>query len=96
MPRCIFTPRAEAELEKIWLTIAQDSYEAADRMIDQIRRRCEDRAHFPMSGARQDHLIPHLRRFIVGPYLVFYFPLPDGISVIRVLHSRQDIDQLFD
>ena len=97
MAQCIFTPRAEAELDDIWYDLAtRNNVQAADRMIDRIRERCEAQAIFPMGGEKQDHLIPNLRRLIVGPYLVFYFPLPDGISVLRVLHSRRDIDRLFE
>ena len=96
MARCLFTPRAEAELDDIWYDIARQNVQAADRMIDRIRDRCLARASFPLGGERQDHLIPNLRRLIVGPYLVFYFPLPDGLSVVRVLHSRRDIKRLFE
>ena len=96
MARCIFTPRAESELDDIWYEIARHNIQAADRMIDRIRDRCKTQASFPLGGERQDHLIPNLRRLIVGPYLVFYFPLPDGLSVVRVLHSRRDIKRLFE
>ena len=96
MARCVFTPRAEADLDTIWYELAQDDIDAADRMIDRIRDRCQERASFPLIGERQDHLIPNLRRLIVRPYLVFYFPIGDGISVIRVLHGKRDLDRLFE
>ena len=96
MARCIFTPRAESELDDIWYDIARHNIQAADRMIDRIRDRCQTQASFPLRGQRQDHLIPNLRRLTVGPYLVFYFPLPDGLSFVRVLHSRRDIKHLFE
>ena len=96
MARCVFTPRAEADLDDIWFEIARTNVEAADRIVDRIRAGCEARAIFPHAGERQDHLIPQLRRLVVGPYLVFYFPTSDGLSVIRVLHGRRDIDRLFD
>ena len=96
MARCLFTPRAESDLDDIWYDIARYNIETADRMIDRIRDRCQKHTIFPPGGERQDHLISNLRRLIVGPYLVFYFPLPDGISVTRVLHSRRDIKRLFE
>ncbi len=74
MPRCVFSPKAEADLDAIWLEVARDDVDIADRVLDRIKARCEDRAAFPHAAKRQDHLIPHLRRLIVGPYLVFYFP----------------------
>ncbi len=96
MARCTFRPRALSDLDDLWYEVARDDVAAADRMIDGIRGRCELAAVFPMSGERQDHLIPHLRRVASGPYLIYYFPLPDGISVIRVLHGKRDIDRLFE
>ncbi len=95
MAVCVFTPRAEADLADIWVEIASDSIDVADQMLNRIRARCESRAAFPHSGERHDDLIPHLRRFMVEPYLVFYFPVGDGISLVRVLHGRRDIDRLF-
>ena len=36
-------------------------------------------------------LIPELRSFPYGRYVVFFFSLPDGIDVLRVLHGARDI-----
>jgi toxin ParE1/3/4 len=30
-----------------------------------------------------------------GRYVVFFMPTPDGIDVVRVLHSSRDIDHHF-
>lgn len=39
-----------------------------------------------------------MRRFpLAGGFekiLLFYFPLPDGIDLVRVIHGRQDIGRL--
>ena len=29
-------------------------------------------------------------------YVIYYRPLPDGIEVVRVLHSSQDAERLFE
>jgi plasmid stabilization system protein ParE len=31
----------------------------------------------------------------VGRYIVFYFPLDDGIDVVRVLYGGRDLDAIF-
>ena len=31
----------------------------------------------------------------VGNYLIFYFPLENGIDIIRVLHGSRDMERLF-
>jgi toxin ParE1/3/4 len=46
-------------------------------------------------GAVRDELIPNLRSFPVGNYLIFYKPLPDGIEVLRVLHGARDLPPFF-
>jgi toxin ParE1/3/4 len=28
-------------------------------------------------------------------YVIFYLPIPDGVDVIRVLHSARDVDSAF-
>ena len=30
--------------------------------------------------------------FAVGRYIIFYTPVSDGVEVVRVMNSRQDID----
>jgi toxin ParE1/3/4 len=43
-------------------------------------------------GVSQDELKTHLRSFSVGNYLIFYFPIENGIDVVRVLQGAGDID----
>lgn len=35
-------------------------------------------------------LTPHLSQ-TVGNYMIFYFPINDGIDIVRVLHGARDI-----
>ncbi|MGZ8955554.1 MAG: type II toxin-antitoxin system RelE/ParE family toxin [Methylovulum sp.] len=35
-----------------------------------------------------------LRSQTVGNYLIFYFPLEDGVDIVRVLHGSRDIENL--
>ncbi|GAB5520247.1 MAG: hypothetical protein RhofKO_24980 [Rhodothermales bacterium] len=96
MARCQFTPRAEADLDDIWYQVARHDFDAADRVLERIRTYCQNQATYPLSGTRQDALIPHLRRFVVAKYLVFYFPTGDGINIMRVVHGSREIDRLFE
>jgi toxin ParE1/3/4 len=50
----------------------------------------------PLIGQTRDDLILNLRSFVVRKYIVFYFPTPDGVEIIRVLHSSRDIDKTFE
>ena len=45
-------------------------------------------------GSERPELAPALRCFVIGSYLIFYRPQPDGIQVIRVLHGSRDLRRI--
>jgi toxin ParE1/3/4 len=49
-------------------------------------------AQNPLAGRAREDLVPTIRSFPVGSYVIFHLPLSDGIEVVRVLNGRQDID----
>ncbi|MBA2659749.1 MAG: type II toxin-antitoxin system RelE/ParE family toxin [Nitrosospira sp.] len=94
MPRVLKRPEAENDLEEIWWYIAQDSPHNADKFLDSIQERCLALADFPQTGVKRDELEIGLRSQPVSHYLIFYFPLEDGIDIVRVLHGSRDIESL--
>ena len=40
-------------------------------------------------------LLPDLRSFPMGNYVVFYQQIDGGIDVIRLLHGSRDIEEVF-
>lgn len=95
MPRLLKRPEAENDLEEIWWFIAQDSPDNADRFLDRIQESCLALSDFPKMGVSREELKTDLRSQPVGNYLIFYFPLEDGIDIVRVLHGSRDIERLF-
>jgi len=89
MARIIRSKPARSDLRDIWLYIAEDSVEAADRFLDRIDRIIRMLAENPAIGERQDGIRQGLRRFVVGNYLVFYEAIDNGIRVVRVLHGAR-------
>lgn len=87
---------ASADLEDIWLFIAQDSPDAADRFIRTIVSRFPTLASLPYLGRQREELAARLRSFPVGNYLIFYRPMDDGIEVVRILHGARDFPPLFE
>jgi len=56
-------------------------------------------AEFPLMGRARQELGAGLRSVLVGDYVVVYRPLAEGvqgIEVIRIFHSRQDIQGEFE
>lgn len=89
-------PLAEADLLDIWNFIANDSLEKADRLLHKIDSQLKMLASNPGMGRKRGSLVPNLRSFPVGNYLIFYRPINQGIEVIRVLHGARDFQSLFE
>jgi toxin ParE1/3/4 len=102
MPRVIFSEFVEDELAAIWEYIALDNPDAADRFLESAEFTFRELARMPQMGfARKfsDQRLRNVRSFRVKDfenYLIFYEPLPEGISVFHVLHGARDIEQFFD
>jgi plasmid stabilization system protein ParE len=83
-------PAALRDLEEIWAYIAQDSPDAADRMIDEVFAAFDALAASPRMGHRRPELTSRpLRFWLVRSYLVAYAPDERPLQVIAVLHGRR-------
>ena len=89
------SPEAESDLDEIWLYIAQDNPDSADKLLDEIDKTTQNLARFTKMGSNRNELYPGLKSFPVGMYLIFYLPISGGIEIIRVLHGMMDIDAFF-
>lgn len=88
--------RARKDLGDIWVYVADESSpEAADRLLSRIEATAELLASMPRMGRPRKQLQEGLRSWPVGEYQILYFPLPDGIHIVRVIHTRRDINSLF-
>ena len=102
MPRLIFSEFVEPELTAIWEFIALDNLDAADRFLESAHATFQELARMPRMGRGRkfsQEELSELRSFRVKDfenYLIFYVPLPDGISVLRVLHGARNLEQIFE
>jgi toxin ParE1/3/4 len=96
MPRVTLRPLARDDILDIWAYIADDSLTQADRWVDRLDVQCALWATQPLIGRGRNELAPGIRSIPFGRYVVFFEPLPDGIDIVRVLHSARDIDAIFD
>ena len=95
MLRILKRPEAENDLEEIWLYIAQDNPDNADKLLDEIEETSHRLAQFTNMGRNRDELHPGLKSFPLGKYLIFYLPISNGLEIVRVLHGMRDIDTFF-
>src|SRR5436190_7701863 len=95
MARPYLTERAETDLQQIWEVIAEHSRVYADRLIEQITSKAQTLADMPGIGRRREDMLPFLRSYPLGSYVIFYRLVDDGIEVVRVLHGARNIDRFF-
>ena len=95
MPLSLKTEQARRDLLEIWVYIAENSFDAADRLLETIDETCQRLADMPGMGLRRDELAPGLRSFPAGKYLIFYRPVENGIEIIRVLHGARNLENIF-
>ena len=95
MLRILKRPEAENDIEEIWLYIAQDNPDNADRFLDEIEETSRKLVQLTSMGRNRDELYPGLKSFPVGKYIIFYLPISDGLEIVRILHGMRDIDIFF-
>ena len=91
----VLTPRANADLEEIWMFIAADNPAQADDFIDLIDEKFQNLSRQPGLGRRREELVAGLRSFPVGRYVIFYLQVQDCLQIVRVLHGAREVDAVF-
>jgi toxin ParE1/3/4 len=90
-------PRAEADLDGIWLYVAKESasIDIANRVIDAITDRFFTLGRFPHIGRPRPDFGTGCRTSAVGDYVVVYRVETEDALILRVLHGRRDIEALW-
>jgi len=89
------TRLAEADIEEVWLHIAQDRPSAADRMMNRFHERFELLGANPEIGEQRPDLADNLRQSIVGKYVLFYRSKEHHVEIVRVIHGARDVSTEF-
>ena len=96
MGRVLRTPRANTDLDDIWLHVALDSPSAADRLIDSLVDRCLILADYPHLGPSRPDIAPSARMLTYGDYLILYALRGSDAVIVRVVHGARRLEGLFD
>ena len=88
------TEQSEDDLVDIWIYIAHDNPDAADRLLERIDNKCALLAENPELGRSRPDIAPGFRYFPSGSYLILYRTLENGIEVVRVVHGARDLEGL--
>lgn len=95
MLKITVTSTADLDLVEIWLSIARDKPQAADRIVDRFHETFQTLAANPVLGQAVDRYQKGLRCFSVGKYIVFFKSTDEQLVVYRVLHGARDLDAIF-
>jgi toxin ParE1/3/4 len=91
LTRVVLTDSAGQDRLDIWLYVAADNLDAADHLLDESDETLRLLAGAPGLGRARDDIAPGLRYFPVGNYLILYEALPDGITVVRLVHGARHL-----
>lgn len=91
-------PEARADIEEIayYVFEASRSVETAERLVDAIYGRILLLGKYPHAGRQRDDLMPGIRLFPVGDYVVLYRVDANDAVVARVVHGSRDLEGLFE
>lgn len=93
MLRIRFTHSAETDMLELWVTIAEENFQAADKTLDVLQAAALILSTQPEMGRARPELAEGLRSLPTHtPYIIYYLPDDDGLLVVRVLHHARDID----
>lgn len=91
-----FSDEAIQDLDEICEYIARSNPKAASKLFDDIRKKCKLVADFPSMGKSYGKFVTNLRGFVVNDYIIFYYPIEDGIAITRVASGYRDLKSLFE
>ena len=92
MSSVVFARSAQTDLLEVWSFIAEQSFEAADHVMDVIEKEAQTLAFQPLMGRKRSDLSVGIRSWPTSTsYNLYYLPSEDGIVVVRVLHHARDI-----
>ena len=94
MPKVIYSPDADRDIDEIWFYVAEDSPFQADRLIERFRSKLGHLAKWNTLGRPCPEYSRGCRSYPFGKYCFYFRPTDDGIEVLRILHSARDINQI--
>jgi toxin ParE1/3/4 len=92
----IFSPLAKEDLLAIGRFIAQDNLQAALATLEKIEERCADAVEHPRIGRDRSDLLEGMRSLTEGDYVIFYRAKGKTVEIVRILHGKQDLPEIFE
>ena len=100
MGKFFLSREALEDLDLIWVGIASDNPEAADRVLEAAYGICKLLAEHPELGRRRQFgrgELSGIRSFVITDfpnYVIFYRVQAAGVQIVRVLHGARDLEKI--
>lgn len=94
--RVEITELARIDLKEIWSYIAEYSYDAANHAIEELSEKFRLLAENPSIGKNHSQLMVDIRSFPYKKYVIYYFPIENGVEIYRVIHGARNAENLFE
>jgi plasmid stabilization system protein ParE len=89
------TPEARGNVDEICAFVAQDSIDAAIRVLEALEHAFELLGTAPDIGHKREDLTTRPVKFwSVYSYLIVYDPATAPLSILAVLHGARDLERL--
>jgi toxin ParE1/3/4 len=85
-----WTVPAERELVDIWLYIAADNLDAAERMVERLRAASQPLAAFPKLGRKGRRAETHELVVSGTNHILVYRVVKQGVEILHVRDGRRD------
>lgn len=95
MLKIIKNPRAYVDLHEMWSYIAINNEERADALYETFEQKFRMLAECPFMGRLRHELEKNLRSFPAGNYIIFYRIRKNALEIVRVLHGKRDLEEIF-
>lgn len=92
MTRFVLSPRAQADIDKIWdYTAERWDSEQADRYVHSLREAVETVAADPRRGRSLEGVRKGYFKFAAASHFLVYRVASSHVEIVRVLHQRMDL-----
>ncbi len=91
----IHSQKARLDLLEIWGYIAEDSPNAADKLLDLIDEKYNLLNENKGLGQARPDISENMRYVPLKNYLILYQEQPFGVAIVRVVHGARGIDAIF-
>ena len=94
MTSFVLSPRAQTDIEEIWdCTAAHWNVGQAEAYIRQIQAAIDAIAAAPQVARSCNEIRLGYWEYPAGSHVIFFRLIPDGIDIVRILHSRMDFER---